>query len=328
MFYKFISCIFLSIFIFAMGCSDAPNLGQQSYIGAASIGDLVALELNGNRFKISGLVGKLKNTDKSGTLEPKAGFPKHVFTSPEYPDFTLVVTPEAIAYYLKEFGKFVVGVPRKSQNYDTSKISTLYNYVSQDYENVNYGTFRLEKNNQWSVWRKRNGLNLGHNQADFFGTWSDSGQGYIVALVEGSDPKYAGQFTKGEVFAHLMLNTNGLLVIDLVALNGIAVGAPQKVIDPLKAYKTYDVMSPLVDKLYSATVEGNTITVLDNTFDIQYNQPWAGFLTESENRLGHGFKGIVSPDQRTFFGIDRLVDILGYAPGVIFAAIGREGEQP
>lgn len=320
---NFIYYLFAGALLFIAGCGTKVDLGKSEFIGAASIGDLVSVSLNGDKFSLEGVAGKLEKKKLQGTLVRKEGFSDYVYTSPEHKDLILVVTPEIISYTLKDFGNFVVGVPQEKQSYDASHISDIYNYVSTQGYTVNYGTFRIEQNGTWQAWMKNNGANLGPEKADFFGTWRDSGQGYLIAETKGHRQK--GHGVKDGIFAHLMINKNGLLIIDLVALEGIAIGAKQKEVDLSKVHNSYDILSPMENQLYAAEVAGSNVSVphFNKNYQIQYNSPWKGFVSEPKNTLGMSFKGIVSPDQKTFIGIDRLFDLFGLAPGVMFLGIAK-----
>lgn len=289
-------CAPLFFILCITGCdSSKVSLPKSSFIGAAAIGDLISIDIEGDKFRFKGLVGKLDNINIEGKLRKAEGFERHVYESPDMPGFTLVYTPDSVTYHENgnEFGKYGVTVPKISTNYSATSIAGNYNYVSQYAGNMlEHGTFTINPNNTWSLWIGVNGSNVDNSNAQ--GTWEDKGLGYLLIKGTAKD-----DIDDNVAFnAHAMLNQNGVLVIDLVTNHGIAIGMKQQEIQPISA--KYDVISSGSSELELVTVNQKKAIIGEHTIPLDYNNPWTGFVSHDTN-----FMGVLSPSANTFFGFDK-----------------------
>lgn len=269
------------------GCSDKDSLPQGSFLGAAAIGDLVSLEIADNKFTFKGVVGILKdqNMTVSGTLKKKEGYARHVYSSPEVPGFSLVITPESISYHEdgNTFGQYGVVVRQPKGSYSKESIAGVYNFVSQDRGGSSDGTFIVKSDNTWLMWKNANGSELSEESAPFHGEWVDTGAGYLKATSQ------AG------FSAHVIINPSKIMVIDLVSDHGMAIGMKQETLKLVSA--KYNVIQSNRSSLYAVNVENNKLFMGGQTFNLNYNDPWKGFVK------GHDFSGLLSPNAETFFGL-------------------------
>jgi len=88
-----------------------------------------------------------------------------------------------------------------------------------------------------------------------------------------------------------------LLVINLVALQGIALGAKQSQVKESNYGGEYQLLSTSEDNLFDAVISATDASIRTKKMKIKYNQPWAGFISN-----GAEFVGLIPGS--VYFGIN------------------------
>lgn len=286
--------------LFALVSGSCTAAKQENFVGAANMGDVVRAQVKGLSFSLQ-YEGKLSGETLSGALKAEPGFSDYVYSVPELSNTLVVVVPGELFLYNSGIGKdtrFGFGVLSNEQNYNSSEIAGMYNYVAQ-YNGLNgeWGTFEVKADGTWKSWTFADGSDPDNN-AVLEGKWVDGGKGVIQASLSKDEAGF-----KAGLYARIAIgqgSTGNLLVIDLVQLNGMALGVKQASVQSGRVDGEYAVLSPTESEILKVQVNGGEFTLGVLKGSLQYDQPHKGFVSSPEGAI----IGIVSP-KGTFFGVQR-----------------------
>jgi len=278
-----ILAVFASTFFVSTCAKSSVNLPATSYVGAASVGDLVEVEVSGNKLTASFTEGKYQGLVYTDTLSLAPGFGKYVYVLDGSPTTSVVITDDLLIYESQELdSRFGVALPTQRQKYE-GDISGKYNVVTLQNNVASSGTF--EVNAAKKQWISGDTADL--TKPTFSGTWTDK-DGVIEAILEKIDPAIEAELAKYGIvlvpntkFANVVF-ANGLIVIDFTQLNGFGIGAKQEPVILGSADGYYDVLVTGAPTILSANVSGKTVSVQGKTSILEYNQPSIGFIGNAE----------------------------------------------
>lgn len=302
---------FITAFIAAfalIGCQKPIDLGNQSFVGATRIGDILHATIDRDQIDFN-LEGKI-SSKLVGTLSSLPTHNNYFYTLKDKPRMRIAILPDELIIYGKDDGriKFGVALFNQRKSYSPVNIAGMYNFVSQycsqSYDKFSYGTFELTADHLWHSWKMENGAQVQYSPT-YSGSWVDKGNGLIQA------------FLGDRLFANLVLSEgaeDNLMVIDLVARNGIALGVKQKALATDSINASFKMLNSNKADLKEMTVKNSIVKLGKKHLTINYNQPWDGFIKDNRGE----FLSLVS-SKGTCFGLN-----IGTLTGrkFIFAALG------
>ncbi len=265
-----------------------PNVGGTTYNSAASVGDLLQVQLNLQsnppQYSYLGLEGEMKGETDQGTMTQKQGFGTYVYTVDRESTFVVSI-PDYLALIAPEGGGLIAGVPQVVSGFTVADIEGEYNYISMTFDGdtpeTQIGIFKIAGHN-WSVWAGTTAV--GNYFAakisppptpDDGGTWEHAGGGIMHVFRD--SVKIAN--------AMVLPSTNeNVLVIDVCdqGSSGILLGIERQSVSSGSVNGTYDVLDPEYDELYTAEVGGETVAINypdgTQTKTMNYNEPGDGFI--------------------------------------------------
>lgn len=278
--------LIIGLAFISSGCQKTLDLGDNSFVGATWIGDNLSVELNKSQITLK-FQGK-ENGSISGQLMPMEKNDTHLFTLKERTDLQIVVSADdLITFATKDGSQFGAALKSSRKSYDAKDIAGVYNFVLQYYsenqKRINFGTFELNADYSWKSWRFSNGSS-DKGEPTVRGHWVDSGKGEIHAFSEDN-----------RLYATVVLSENrDLMIVNLIAKNGLALGAKQQALMPGEIDGDYTLLGSK-GRVRKAYLQGETIFKINNDPNVEkrgneklfltYNKPWLGCFTDNKGEI-------------------------------------------
>ena len=163
----------------------------------------------------------------------------------------------------------------------------MYNFVfqfhSENQQKFGFGTFELGSDYSWRSWRFVNG-SQGEEKLYSSGHWVDGGKGEISAFS-----------ADNKLYATVALSENSnLMVVSLVAKNGLALGVKQQTLMQGDINGDYTLLGTkgkikkayLAEKvIFKMNKDPNTNKRGNEKLILTYNKPWSGFFTDKGGEI-------------------------------------------
>lgn len=278
--------------MFSLGCQKSLNLGEKHYVGATRIGDGVQIGIKKDQITLN-FNGKMDGSSIKGTLKPLSKSEKNLaFQLKDKKDFNVVISPEDLVIYNdpREYSKFGVGLSRQKTAVQMGNFSDVYNFVvqyhSQNKNRFSFGTIDLNANHTWRTWRFGDSP-LKNKEPIVQGTWVENTKGEIQA------------FSNDKLFATITVSDDyDILLINFLAINGLAFGVKKNVLLPEKTDGNYIGLGSNGTGVKRLSIRDQVLRLGDKKFNLVYNQPWDGFFKDNKGE----FVGLLST-KGTFFGL-------------------------
>lgn len=276
------------------GCLKPVNLGNRTFVGATRIGEVLQVDINNDQIRFQ-LEGNTSSSAIIGTLRAMPMHENHLYTLKEKPDLRIAMSHDGLIIYgaKGDYAKFGVGLYSFRKSYQIVDIAGIYNFVVQYCpENSNkfsYGTFEIGADYSWRMWKLQDGRQA-KQKPTASGNLVDNGPGVLQAFLDNK-----------KLYANLALsqNSDDIMVINVVAKNGLALGVKKNIIIPGSVNGDYSVLSSNGKSERIAKVQDEVATRGKKTFALNYNEPWEGFIKDSRGE----FLSIVS-SKGTWFGLN------------------------
>jgi len=325
----------LSLLVFLQqACTSYGSSNTANFVGTAEGGGLASIRLfsagkPSSRSNDTPLPSK-STLDFDAVLE-KNGQKQTLSTQLEHEDgarfYAFADDAKAVAFRVWDFliyrhnglGKFGVVLKQsyalndeiRENKLPLSAFSGTYNFVSKDKIGLGYGGLTIDiKAKTWAYWLKEDAS--ANAKGHFLGTVVEKEDGRLEAILTEIAPIILAtlaakglNITINSKFANFVLNRethdkSRLMVIDLVALGGFALGAQQSEVKHGHFDGKYQLLSAAEDKIFEATIDGTQASIRAKKMAIQFNKPFTGFISD-----GAGFVGLTyGKYQRVYFGIN------------------------